>query len=418
MDEPLADKKSFLEKGEKVAKLSSFTVALLCLTKGLVGFFSGSISLLAQAVDSFTDVFASLTVYVGLKVAGRKPTERFPYGYYRAETFATLIIGVFILVSGVVILWESIMRFLQPKPVSFPYFALSVAVLSIPFLYFLAKYNRNIGEAINSQALVGQSKDYTLDLFSSILVFVGVLSSYLGAPWIEAIVGIIVSIFILKTGVELGKDAVFVLMDAVVRPEHINKIRLLAKEIPGVIGVHDIKIRKSGPFCFGEMHIAVEEGLPVEKAHAITEEIEQKAKHECEALESLIIHMEPAKRKNFRIAISLETDNGLDSTPSSHFGSASYFILVYVSQDQIKHWVVKPNPGAKLSKKRGIITANFLLDEKVSDLLTGELGEGPFHVLKDGFVEVYTLKEELGVRTVIEFFVNDKLEKMLSPKKS
>jgi cation diffusion facilitator family transporter len=87
----LANQKAVLEKGEKATKVSSFVVALIGLAKGIVGVFSGSISLLAQAVDSLTDVFASLTVYVGLKVAGKKPTDRFPYGYYRAETIASLL---------------------------------------------------------------------------------------------------------------------------------------------------------------------------------------------------------------------------------------------------------------------------------------------------------------------------------------
>ena len=137
----LADQKLILEKGEKTAKFSSVIVATIGLAKGIVGVFSGSISLLAQAVDSLTDVFASLTVYVGLKVAGRKPTDRFPYGYYRAETVASLLVAALIIFSGATILEESIMRFLLPEAVSFPQIALLVAAISIPFLYFLAKYN-------------------------------------------------------------------------------------------------------------------------------------------------------------------------------------------------------------------------------------------------------------------------------------
>ncbi len=413
----MASEKSSLEKGENVAKISSFAVALIGLAKGIVGFFSGSIALLAQAVDSLTDVFASLAVYVGLKVARRRPTERFPYGYYRAETFASLIVAAFIVVSGVAILRESIMRFLQPEVVSFPHVALSVVAISIPFLYFLAKYNKKIGEEINSQAIVGQAKDFTLDVFSSVLVFVGVLSSYLGTPWIEALIGVLISVFILKAGAELGRDAVLTLMDAVVKPEHIGKIRRLAEEVQGVMGVHDIKIRKSGPFCFGEMHMKAEEGLSVEKAHAIAEEVERKAKQECEELETLMIHMEPAKREKFRIAVPIEEDKGLESAPKPHFGSASHFIFVDVDQGQIKNWVVKPNPGAKLSKKRGITTAKFLITEKVSTLLAGELGQGPFHMLRDGFVEIYKSQGRRDVRRTVEAYLRGKLEKMVSPKK-
>lgn len=328
----LTKKELSLQRGENTAKLSSFAAAMIGLTKGVVGFFTGSVALLAQAVDSFTDVFASVTVYVGLKYAQKKPTEKFPYGYYRAETFASLIVAIIIIFSGLEIVRESIMRFLQPEAVFFPYIAMLAAAISIPFLYFLAKYNKKIGENINSQAIVGQARNFTLDVYSSMLVFLGVLSSYLGVPWIEPLIAVIISAFILKIGVSIGKNSVLALMDAVLKPEHIRKLRRLSEEVPGVIGVHDMKIRKSGPFCFGEMHMEVEEDLPLKRAHAIADEVERKAKEECEELESLVIHMEPAKRKELRIAVPVEEDRGLESTPYSHFGSASHFIIIDIDQ--------------------------------------------------------------------------------------
>jgi predicted Fe-Mo cluster-binding NifX family protein len=165
------------------------------------------------------------------------------------------------------------------------------------------------------------------------------------------------------------------------------------------------------------MHMEVEEDLPVERAHAIAEEVERKAKEECRELESLVIHMEPAKRKKFRIAIPVEEDKGLESTPNPHFGSASNFIIIEIDQGRIKNWTVKPNPGAKLSKKRGITSANFLITDRVNTLLAGELGEGPFHVLRDGLVEIYSLPNDSGIREAVEDFLNDKLEKVVSPKK-
>ena len=110
----------------------------------------------------------------------------------------------------------------------------------------------------------------------------------------------------------------------------------MSEKVPGVIGVHDIKIIKSGPFCFGEMHMEVEEGLPLEKAHAIAEEVEKKAKEECDELETLVIHMED-KRKKLRVAVPIEADKGLASIPSLHFGSAPKFIIVDIDIGQIRN---------------------------------------------------------------------------------
>lgn len=84
-DGSLTRQKSSLKKGAEIARLSSLVVAFIGITKGVVGFYSASVALLAQAADSFTDVFASFSVYVGLKVASRKPTVRFPYGYYKLK---------------------------------------------------------------------------------------------------------------------------------------------------------------------------------------------------------------------------------------------------------------------------------------------------------------------------------------------
>ena len=412
----MASEKFILKKGERAAKISSFVVASIGLAKAIVGFFSGSIALLAQAVDSFTDFFASLTVYIGLRIARRKPTDRFPYGYYRAETFASLLIAAIIVVSGVAILWESVRRFQKPEAILFPQIALFVAALSIPFIYFLFRYNKRVGEEINSQALMGQSKNFILDAFSSVLVFLGVLSSYLGFSWIEALSGVIISLFILKTGVELGKDAILALMDAVIHTDHVLKIKRLAEEVLGVERVHDIKIRKSGPFCFGEMHIEVREDLPVDKAHAISEEVEQKLRQECKQIELLTIHIEPAKKKEFRVALPIEEDKGLQSVANSHFGSAPYFIFVDIKQKEIKSWVVKSNQGAKINKKQGITTAKFLIDEKVTTLLVVEIGEGPFFMLKDSLVEIFIIQSKLEVSDILDAFLFGKLEKIVVPK--
>jgi predicted Fe-Mo cluster-binding NifX family protein len=183
------------------------------------------------------------------------------------------------------------------------------------------------------------------------------------------------------------------------------------------MGVHDIKIRKSGPFCFGEMHMEVAEGLSVERAHALTEEVERKLKQECEQLEALIIHVEPAKRLQFRVAIPIQEDRGLESIVSFHFGNAPYFILLDIDREQIKTWTVKPNLGARLDRKRGITIADFLVKEKIDTMLVNELGEAPFHVLRDSSVELYRLSTDSNVIEAIKAFNDGKLGKLLLPPK-
>jgi cation diffusion facilitator family transporter len=126
----VGNKSLSLQKGQRTARLASFAVAVIGLVKGVVGIFSGSVALSAQALDSLTDVFGSLTVYFGLKIAHKERTERFPYGYYKAETFSSLVIALLLLFSGIGIIWEAVMRFLQPEAISYPYIASLVAAFS------------------------------------------------------------------------------------------------------------------------------------------------------------------------------------------------------------------------------------------------------------------------------------------------
>lgn len=302
---------------------------------------------------------------------------------------------------------------MQPESVVFPHIALSATIISIPLLHFLAKYNKKVGQEINSQAILVQAKGFKVDMYSSMIVVIGILSSYLGATWTEALVGVVVSIFVLKAGIELGKDTVLTLMDAILHPEKIAKMTILAKEVQGVLGVRNVRIRKAGPFCFGEMVLEVEEKLSVAKAHAISEEVEQKLKRECEQLEMLMVHIEPVKRNKFRIAIPIESDKGLESVSSVHSGKTRAFIFVDVDNGNIKNWIVKSTEPSELTEKGGIADAKFLVLEKTSTLLAEELEGAMFHVLRDNLIDIYTLKGGQVVREAVESFLNGDLEKMV-----
>jgi cation diffusion facilitator family transporter len=117
-----------LKKGETAAKFSTLVNLFLAIIKGVVGVLSGSIALIADSLHSFTDIFASLAVYIGLRLSRRKPDEKFPYGYYKFETLASLVISVIIIITGFEIIIESLNDILIPKTIEMPLIALSVAV--------------------------------------------------------------------------------------------------------------------------------------------------------------------------------------------------------------------------------------------------------------------------------------------------
>lgn len=380
--------KNNLKKGGKAAIYSSLINLLLALVKGVIGFLSGSIALIADSIHSFSDIVASLAVYIGLKLSMRRPDEKFPYGYYKIESFASLVISVIIVITGIEIALDSYNAFLNPSTIEIPLVALFVAALSALVSFLLARYKQEIGRTIGSQALINDGKHSFIDIFSSIIVFVGILSSYMGYLRIQGISGILVALLIIYMGLKLAKDDILVLLDANMDPEKIEEIRTTAENVDGVEGVHAIKVRRSGPFVFAELHLETKKGLSVENASEITGNIKKAVKGRIKNLDSLTVQIEPFKKERLRVAVPVENKNGLQSDISEHFARAPYILIADVVNGQIISTVVKDNPGTTLEKKKGIETAEFLEKEKVDVLVSTGVGEGPKYVLSDKSIDV------------------------------
>ncbi|OEC87502.1 MULTISPECIES: cation diffusion facilitator family transporter [Methanobacterium] len=380
--------KNNLKKGGKAAIYSSLINLLLALVKGVIGFLSGSIALIADSIHSFSDIVASLAVYIGLKLSMRRPDEKFPYGYYKIESFASLIISVIIVITGIEIALDSYNAFLNPSTIEIPLVALFVAALSAVVSFLLARYKQEIGRTIGSQALINDGKHSFIDIFSSIIVFVGILSSYMGYLRIQGISGILVALLIIYLGFKLAKDDILVLLDANMDPEKIEEIKTIAENVAGVEGVHAIKVRRSGPFVFAELHLETKKGLSVENASEITGNIKKAVKGRIKNLDSLTVQIEPFKKERLRVAVLVENKNGLQSDISEHFARAPYILIADVVNGQIISTVVKDNPGTTLEKKKGIETAEFLEKEKVDVLVSTGVGEGPKYVLSDKSIDV------------------------------
>ncbi len=410
----MASRDAAFEKAEAAAKISIACMTFLAVMKGLAAILSGSVALLADAFNSSSDILASIMVWLGMRLARRQPSQRFPYGYFRAETLAWLLVSIMITASGVEILWESLRRLSSPEAISYPLLALVAAAASAGVLFLLARYKGRVGTEIGSRSLTSDSEHSMVDVYSSLLVFVGVLVSQYWHPFIEAATALLVGAYVIKTGLWFARDATLVLMDACLSPEKAEVIKKVAAEVPGVEEVHDIKLRRSGPVVFGEMHVEVKEEMPVEKAHEIADQIEERVKDAVNDIESLTVHIEPKKKTLLRVAIPIEVDRGLQSTAEAHFGRAQLFYLIDVEGERITRFESAANPGASAEKRRGITAAHFLVDRRVDALIAGALGEGPFHVLRDNLVKIYKLPGRIDVATAVRLLSQQQLERMTS----
>lgn len=380
-----------LKKGETAAKYSTIANLILAIIKGVVGVLSGSIALIADSIHSFSDIFASLAVYIGLRLSRRKPDEKFPYGYYKFETLASLLISVIIIITGFDIIIESFNGILAPKTLEIPLIALSVAVLSVAVSLLLAKYKERVGNEIGSQALINDGKHSLVDVFSSIIVFVGILSAYIGYPVLQGVASFAVALLIIYIGLKFGKEAILVLLDACLDPEIVENIKVIATNFEGVEGVHDIKVRRSGPFVFAELHLETKMRLPVQKANEISNNVEKLIKEEIDDLDSITIKIEPGKKLILKIAVPVENNNGLMSRISNHFAKSPYFLIADIAKGKMKNLQIKKNSATNYERKRGLKAVEFLKDEKVDIVIVkGEVREGPKHALSDGLIKVFS----------------------------
>ena len=323
----MSENRISFRKGEKAAKLSTIVLLALGILKGIVAVVSGSVALLAGTIDSFSDVFSSIAVWMGLKIAKKKPTERFPYGYYKAETFALLTVSLILVASSILIMLESFQKFFEVYVISFSDIALVVAAFSAIIYYLLAKYKGRVGRQIGSQALISEGLHSMIDVYTSVLVFVGVFLGVLGFPAGEALIGFVMGAYVLARGLWFGKDAVLVLMDVSPSPQRIKEMKKIAESVHGVEGTHEVRLRKSGPVFFGEMHLELQEGLSLEKAHVISEEVENRIKERFKDLELITVHVGLTHRKKTRIAIPIKEDKGMDSPSCSPFWKCPLFCL-------------------------------------------------------------------------------------------
>ena len=406
------EKIELLKKGERISILSSLISFFLALIKGIVGFLSGSVVLIADALESVTDIASGIASFFGLKIAQKKPNEKFPYGYYKAESLASLFISTLIIYAAITLLISSYGRLFSMPKTDYGIIALVVVAVSALTSLLISLYLKKKGKELNIQSLITSGKDRLKDFFVSIIIFVVII--FKNIPYIEGVLSIIISILVLRMGIITAKDAIFALMDVSPSPEIEKKIKRIIKSISGVEDVKHIRLRTSGPFILGDAHVKIRKFVNVERAHEVADNIEEKIKKNLKEVESFTIHIEPFKSSKQKIAIPIKKDKGLDSEVINHFGRAENFIFVSLEGNKVKSHCIKKNPFKKKELRAGLSAARFVLNEKIDTLITDEMGDISFHTLRDNLVEIYKTKGK-KVKSVLKNLNEKKLEKLEKP---
>ncbi|WP_305065600.1 cation diffusion facilitator family transporter [Methanococcoides sp.] len=377
-----------LRIGINTSKNSTIALVFLAALKGIVGLYSGSTVLIADAVHTSLDIFTSLAVWVGLRLSLKDSGEKFPYGYYKAENLIALFVSVLILVSGVELLRQALASINNPIEIEIQGIALGTAVFSVFVIYAISVYKGKIGKQIDSQALIANAMHSYTDVFSSLVVVIAIAGSMLGMPWLDSIGVLVISLMIFRLGIGIARDSILILMDAWLDKESIVRIRQAIGDIKGINKVEDIRLRKSGLVVFGEVIVETQGDVDLKKVEMLSDEIKSAVKKEVDNLEHVVVNAKPGKMAVVKVAVPVVAQDGLRSKLSLHLGKAPYFIIIEMENDKFKNWDVIKNPAATLEKKKGVKTAEFLISRDVNVLIIHDIGDGPFHVLRDNFVKI------------------------------
>jgi len=404
------NRKVLLAEGERATFVTMICNIFLIIFKIAAGLFVRSIALLASGLDALTDLIATLAVLLGLHYSQKDPSDRFPYGYYRMETLATLIVAIFILLFGLSVFIESINIILTPKKLFQPIFGLMISLISIFAAFCLYRYNLKIGTKIASNAMIGTAKEFQLDTITNSLVFLGILAHLIEFPQLEGLVGLMISILIIKTGLGFGRNSLFTLLDAIDDPDIIEKMRFVASQFSEVQEVSNIRIRRSGPYYFADIEIQMHTTETVKSLAHVTHQLESALKEKISQLDSIMISVKPIVKTQFKVAIAVSSlDINTNEIPAEHFGLAEAFLLadIDILRQTIVTKQIVENPHKQAERKRGILSAKFLVEEGIDVLAikdTANFGIGPKTILIENNVLLYQFHGET-IQEILEGFI-------------
>jgi cation diffusion facilitator family transporter len=410
------DKIIRLKQGQKIAFIAMLAAFLLAVMKATVGYRFDSEILIADALHSGADLLSNFAAVFGLWLASRKKSAKFPYGLYRAETLACFVIGGFIVFAGIEIFKEGYDKLLQLEPVNgFPFLPVSVSIVSSVTAFFIARKQQIIGRSIGSQSLIANSREAFLDIFTSLIVLMGILLAYVQIPYVEGAIIILIALLIFKLGLQNIWTSLMILMDANLDPGLQLEIEEKINQIYGVKGVSEVKIRQSGPFKMVECIIATRPSLSLYKAHELADKVEDFIAKNYEHIESIFIHVEPLREEIVSVIIPVRNIDGMESRIHGHFARAPYFIILKLSDNRVEIEDFYYNEFLEEKRHMGVKVARVVVGYKIDLLFTSNIGEISFHMLKDNLVDIYKAEEDISVREVVERHRLKKLQPLTVP---
>jgi cation diffusion facilitator family transporter len=267
----------------------------LAVTKLLAGVAGNSYALVADAVESATDIFSSLIVMSGLRIARRDPTDDFPFGYGRAETLATAVVALMLLGTAGGIAIEAIREIVTSHHLPAPWTLVILGVV-VMIKWLISRRVHLIGVEIGSTAVAADAWHHLSDAFTSTAAFVGISIALWGGPGWEPAddwAALAATVVIAYNGISILRSALRDLMDATPRGEIVSEIRAIAQKVPGVRAVEKLLVRRTGMVYHAVIHVQAAPSISLHDAHALGGRVKAAIQKVLPKVSRVVVHMEP-----------------------------------------------------------------------------------------------------------------------------
>lgn len=273
------------EDRSKVGSLAGMVcIALnvvLCCAKGAIGVLSGSVSIVADALNNLSDASSNIVSVLGFKLASKPADPEHPYGHGRYEYLSGLVVAVLVLLIGIELIRSSIEKIIAPTPVEFSAALVAVLLLSCAVKLWMAHFNKRLGDAIDSETLHATAQDSKNDVIATAAVLACSVIAHLTGLALDAWVGLAVGAYIGWSGFELIRDTVSPLLGQAPDPALVSHIRSKIMGYPGVLGTHDLMVHDYGPGRqFASAHVEMAAEADPMTSHDTLDNIEQAFKDE------------------------------------------------------------------------------------------------------------------------------------------
>ncbi len=263
-----------MERSKKIIRTSFIGIGvnlILVAFKAVVGFISGSIAVIMDAVNNLSDALSSVITIIGTKLSEKAPDKKHPYGHGRVEYLTSALISVIVLVTGILSLKESIEKIVTPEKATYSYISVIIIVAAIAAKLIIGVYVRGVGKKLNSGALEASGSDALFDAVLSGGTLVAALISIIWQITLEGWFGAVISLFIIKAGIEMLGDTVSSIIGKRADKELTDRIKETLCSYENVRGCYDITLHNYGPErIIGSAHIEVPDDMTAKDLHKLT----------------------------------------------------------------------------------------------------------------------------------------------------